>query len=458
MIKFILLFFTYIKIALQSETLPEKVLDKGTDLSQIPKTPKKDKLYIYHRVKFPYNQNSEIPLFYGLDENLHISTNHLNFKIDLNYSKILINSDTQNCQKSESCKIQNASNPLNPQNPQNPTKPQNAEITQNSFKTVLNPSKIEKDGNLGNFENYKNMKISTTSGNTVLTINRIRPGELNDKIISDLDNLSSLKINFYKSEIMKENILGLAPNSEIWKYWENIYHFPKNHINMTFCYNEENEFLMFDSFINNEKEVLFKVKKNEEIFKFESFVNYNDKQNVINNQVMNICVNNKNDIMMSLNNLFFNYIKNAICKNKICVTKNDLRENPEIDFEMKIQSFQRLNDYFSTKFYLSSFLEILEDGKIKWKIEEINNQNCDIILQKEFLKEKYFFISNNLNDKDYVYIGFKHILPSDFSFIDFYNISMLVMSVISVALFVVYLILNSSLNKIIEKEEEIMKL
>ena len=425
MFKLIFLFFTYLKLTLQSTITPDKILDKGIrDLEdnispEIPEEKKVEKIYIYHRVKFPYNQESKIPLYYGFDEERNISTNLLDFEIDLSYSNILINQKNVECRKEDNCKI-------------------------------TDPSHKK--------EKYDNKEIETGEANIVLTVNRIRPGELNNDLLENSDHLKTLKTKFYNSNEMEKNILGLAPNSDIWNYWENIYHFPKKHINITFCYNEGNEFLMFDSYINTEKEVLFKTKKTDGIFNFDGFVNYNDKKNVINNQIHKICVSNKNGLTMSLKGDLFNFVKSSICNNEICVSKSDLKQTPEIDFQMKFQSFQRVQDYFSTKFYLSEFLEIGEDDKIIWKIEETKEPTCDIILQKEFLKDNFFLINNNLDDKENMYIGFKKIKPSHFSNIDFYNVSMLIMSIIAITLFIIYLVLNSTLNKIIEKEEEIMKL
>ena len=52
-----------------------------------------------------------------------------------------------------------------------------------------------------------------------------------------------------------------------------------------------------------------------------------------------------------------------------------------------------------------------------------------------------------------MYVGFKLMHPSDFSNIDFFFVSICVLSVIAVSLLIVYIILNNQLNKLIEKEE-----
>jgi hypothetical protein len=68
------------------------------------------------------------------------------------------------------------------------------------------------------------------------------------------------------------------------------------------------------------------------------------------------------------------------------------------------------------------------------------------------LKDRYLLISKNI-ESELFYVGFKIILPSDFSIIDFYSITVTILGVIAVSLLVVFIILNNSLNKLIEKEE-----
>ena len=61
-------------------------------------------------------------------------------------------------------------------------------------------------------------------------------------------------------------------------------------------------------------------------------------------------------------------------------------------------------------------------------------------------------LSNNIEDEEFMYAGLKLINERDFSKIDFYSITMLIFLIAAVSLSVVYFILNSSLNKLIEKE------
>lgn len=62
-------------------------------------------------------------------------------------------------------------------------------------------------------------------------------------------------------------------------------------------------------------------------------------------------------------------------------------------------------------------------------------------------------LSNNL-DQPHMYIGLKFVIPSDFATFDFYTITITLLSVIAISLLIVFIVLNNSLNKMIEKEEQ----
>lgn len=62
-------------------------------------------------------------------------------------------------------------------------------------------------------------------------------------------------------------------------------------------------------------------------------------------------------------------------------------------------------------------------------------------------------ICNNLVE-DSMHIGFKFILPSDFPNFDFYTVTITLLAVIAISLLIVFIVLNNSLNKLIEKEEK----
>lgn len=46
------------------------------------------------------------------------------------------------------------------------------------------------------------------------------------------------------------------------------------------------------------------------------------------------------------------------------------------------------------------------------------------------------------------------MLPSDFSNFDFYTITISIMGVVALSLLIVFIVMNNSLNKLIEKEEK----
>lgn len=116
----------------------------------------------------------------------------------------------------------------------------------------------------------------------------------------------------------------------------------------------------------------------------------------------------------------------------------------------------RQEDVFIAKFEKQSLYKIV-DGKVIWKIATLNEREvqagCDIILENEYLKGKFLMISNNI-EQPYMYIGLKFVIPSDFPTFDFYTITITLLSVIAISLLIVFIVLNNSLNKMIEKEEQ----
>lgn len=76
-----------------------------------------------------------------------------------------------------------------------------------------------------------------------------------------------------------------------------------------------------------------------------------------------------------------------------------------------------------------------------------------MIFEQEALKKNVFMVSNNL-EQDFMYVGLKAVIPADFTSFDFYTITVSILVVIAISLLVVFLILNNSLDKLIEKEEK----
>lgn len=428
MFKLFLLISTILKLYLQSFTLENQVktLDRGLANSNSEEKENKNeesssKMYLYQRVKMEFNQNSTIFLHYGLNNQTFTSGSILDFNIDLGYSEILINLNSKSCRLIDNChrKIENTKR---------------------------------------NIDFYKGNEISNFDAKIFLGVNRIRPGTLHTDKNEELQHFYNLPVKFYDNfDSVKDNILGLSPNSPIWKYWKDIYNFPNKHINITICYNQEHEYVLYDSYIDMEKEILFRVEKKSPDFKFKAVLNYNDNKFAVNNQDVNVCISNEKNLSMKLTRSIMDHLKNSLCKNpQQCEKASDLNENVDINFQIKMEDHLRKDNFFSTKFYMSSFYYLV-GNEIVWKIDNLSEKEeisgCEIIFEQEFLKEKYLLISNNIDDEEYIYVGFKLILPSDFSKFDFYSISIIIISIVAVSLFIVFFVLNNSLNKLIEKED-----
>lgn len=62
-------------------------------------------------------------------------------------------------------------------------------------------------------------------------------------------------------------------------------------------------------------------------------------------------------------------------------------------------------------------------------------------------------ISNNI-EQEFLYLGLRLILPSDYSKFDFFTITIAILSIVALSLLVVFIVLNNSLQKLIDKEEK----
>jgi len=142
---------------------------------------------------------------------------------------------------------------------------------------------------------------------------------------------------------------------------------------MTFCYNENNEYVLFDSYIDMSQEILFKVPKSSDKFLFDGVLNYNDREKVVLNQDVNICISNTQGLTLKLSKDLFDNIKSALCRDTSkCDKTGDLKNNPEIDFEIKMKDHIRSDNYFKTKFFTKSFYYTL-GSDIGWKIDVLND-------------------------------------------------------------------------------------
>lgn len=387
------------------------------------------KLYLYQRVKMDFNNNSTVTLHYGIDISTFISTAALPFQLDIGFNHILINMNSHECVDEENCH----------------------KLDEGKRDTHV----------------YNSTAYSYFNSTSFLGVNRVRPGEITVEKNEDIANFYSLPMRFYDNvEGLSHNVLGLGPNSPIWEYWKRIYHFPGKHINVTMCYNTDNEYVLYDSYIDRESEIMFGLdeSKNAEktnqpyVFKANLIFKTGDKEQEGERK---ICLSNKDNLMMKLKQSLLDDLKAELCTDpNNCVKNSDLKNNPKLDFQITVADSAKPDKKFNTKFLLSAIYEV-EDDKIRWKVQVIiptdYNDECDIMLEKEFLKEKYLLMSYNIDDPASILVGFKLMMPSDFTRFDFYSVTMFVLIIATIALFIVYMVLNHSLNKLIEKEEERQK-
>ena len=384
---------------------------------------KKLKMFLYQRRKFEMDENLMIDLNFGFDLDKKISGNVLPFHADLGFDKVLVNLNSGDCDEKMQC--------------------------------------TKADKGTRNTGVYDSRDYSYYDGLSFLGVQRIRPGELSRDEDHNLDHFFTLPMRFYdNTEDLSQNILGLGPNSDIWKYWADIYNFPNGNINLTLCYYKHHEYILFDSKIDFDNEIILKVPKKSNVYSFQGNLQFNDKvigKSLKNDQIVNLCLGNEEGLTMKVTPSIMELLKTSLCKNvDDCSEEEDLKDS-DMEFSLKFEDYQKENSFFAARFFKNSFVEV-HKGELHWKVELINErknkENCQIILEQEFLREKYLMISYDLKNPDSLFIGFKIMRDSDFSKFDFYFYSVMLFLILTITMMVLFIILNYKINRFIEKEEK----
>jgi hypothetical protein len=387
---------------------------------------KKLKMFLYQRRKFEMNQELLIDLNFGFDLDKKVSGQVLSFHPDLAYDKVLVQMAKAECLEENQC-----------------TKPEDGKREEGDY----------------NAKSY-----SYFNGLSFLGVQRIRPGELSRDDEHNLDHFFTLPMRFYDdAQEFNQNILGLGPNSDVWSYWSSIYNFPSGFINLTLCYYKHHEYILFDSKIDFDNEIILKVPKNSNMYMFKGSMDFDDKELNLKDgdfkfQELNLCLGNEPGLTMKVVPSIMDLIKKSLCETPDrCSMASDLKKDSDMELSLKFTDFQKEKSFFKAKFFKNSFVEKAGED-LNWKVELIkdlkNNEKCDIILHQEFLKEKYLMISYDLKDPDSLYIGFKIMRESDFSKFDFYFYSILLFLILTITMMVLFIILNYKINRFIEKEEK----
>lgn len=330
------------------------ILDNGVDplgaqqtTNPSPQQPAKDKelenikqseqikMYIYQRVKLNYDENQKIELHQGMNKKTFTTIQPMLFKIDLSTNSVLIK-NTKECLEEEGC-----------------------------FK--VNEGKKD-------FKIYQGNQLDYYQAKTFIGVNRIRPGELNVDSYTDLGHFLELNVLIYSADRFNDNVIGLSPSSSLWSYWSSIYHFPQNKINISILTSQDHNFLLFDSKIEEEKEILFQVKKNSNNYLFKGHMNYMDKTLNIKNQEVNVCVANEAGMTLRFEKSFFNQIKETLCKDpSSCGKCSDIQPEPKLFLELIMEDYRKKNGSFTRKYFLSS-LYTCTDDKLQWNINQIETR------------------------------------------------------------------------------------
>ena len=383
---------------------------------------KKLKMFLYQRRKFDMGKELDINLNFGFDLEKRVSGDALRFHPDLGFDKVLVNLNSGECLEENQC------------------------------------SKSE-DGKRVEAK-YDTKEYWYYNGTTFLGVQRVRPGELASGEEHNLDHFFGMPIRFYDNTgEFSRNIVGLGPNSVVWGYWAKVYNFPNEAINLTLCYYKDHEYILFDSKIDFEKEIILKVPKKNDMYKFPGELDFKARgsNKPLHDTEVSLCINNKANLTMRVTPLLMKLIRNSLCKDPSqCSRESDLK-NEELDFKLRFYDYSKENSFFAAKFFVSSFVEV-HKGDLLWKVDRLSQKEvdmgCQIVLEQEFLKEKYLMISYDLRDPDSLFIGFRIMKASDFSTFDFYFYSLMLFLVLTIGSLVLFIILSYKINRFIDKEEK----
>jgi len=319
-----------------------------------------------------------------------------------------------------------------------------------------------------NTENYQGLAYSYFTAQGFLGFNRVRPGELDVTSLTEIRNFFSLPIQFYENtEQMTANVLGLAPNADIWAYWASLYHFPGKRINLSFIFTQDQPFIIFDSAIDPEKEILFQVKRSSPSYQFPAKYELDTGSQTVDtgasadsqggaNKDISVCISNQVDQTFRITEQLFRRIKEAICNQpNDCGRASDLKKDPTFSLTISMKDYKRSDANFTSTFFVSSLYK-LDGEEIVWKIDKTTaaetQAGCQLVLEQNFLIEKQLLISYNIDAPDELLVGFRLLDPSDFSKLNYYSIIMVLMLLLTVSLVVIYALMDHSLTKLLKRE------
>lgn len=325
---------------------------------------------LYQRPLLPIDPNNNtFTLYMGLTKNHYITAQKLPFIVDFNYNHILL-AKSLSCSDLGFC--------------------------------FGDSSGTESDSYNGKSYDYKTVQALAAP-------QVVSPAEIDENIAKAVSR-SKMRIAQNNPEGLP-NVLGLSPNADAWNDWNDEYYFRYQTLNITYHRYPGNDYINFYSKIHKE-DVMVIVEKNDKYIFDAKFVDGNYNQNV------KVCVKTTTDIYFELNDSLYQHMKDIICKSgSSCTTKNDLKSR--LDGVVSVDLSDPVTGRtVSGEIYVDDLVSIKEDGKTLVynfaKNGDANFKKCDMILQNKFFEHYYLLISNRMDSKPYIMLGFRAIRSSDF--------------------------------------------
>jgi hypothetical protein len=360
---------------------------------QGPSEDDKPQLNLYQRKREPIDSVSKlVSLYIGLEPSTYLNSLKVNFKLDFNYDKIIVQNSVK-CENIGHCILQNKGE------------------TQNG--------------------SYHQQPIKFQTGVTFLNFYELSAAEVPDKETANILLISTIQFLAEPSDSIG-NIVGLSPNSKIWEDWNNIFYFRNQIFNITYSNYPDRKFVRYYSAVSNEV-ALTESSKSSPQYKFKGKFNLSD-----NSADSIFCLDTSDDLTFRLDDNLYDKLIKEICKDgSKCTTKADLKSEINSDLLSFIFSdFKNANKIFKAQINQSSIFELDKLDNLLFHFDKITNieqKECDVSIGNRFFEKYYLIISNDLANKDVIYVGFDTISSLDFMFLNLWKYLLTGILIVSIA-------------------------
>lgn len=328
-----------------------------------------EKLSLYERKRVAVDPvSNRLPLHVGLDHH-NLNAFQKDFRIDFGHESLLIQNDFD-CDSTIRCKVLN----------------------------------FEERS-----DTYNGTAYHYYPARAFVSFYRISPDEISDEV-APLVPLINFRY-FTKTLASLPNVLGLAPNAQVWENWNEIFYFQNQVLNLTYSLQSDWPFLRFYSQIRPEH-VLHSVAKSQRHYSFNPTLKFPNFE-----QPVKVCVEPNLPQYFSATPVIYRQILTAVCKDPLkCLTKDDLK--PDYDsFAMEFKFFDPLTAKGDSVILYAASLLSFDNNNLRLDFAEGvrgPHESCDVVFHKKVFGQYYFLISNDLKDKETIRAGFAKIKPGDF--------------------------------------------